>query len=83
MLAKSAYEHLPTVLPYACICISHGAGAVTISRLLPHVVKLLGDPGAPVRDTAFNTLVEAYRHYGDRLRTDLANKYPVPPAKNF
>ena len=54
---------------------------MTISRLLPHLVRLLSDPAAPVRDMAFNTLVEAYRHYGDRLRTDLATKYQLPPSK--
>lgn len=52
-----------------------------MSRLIPCVVKLLGDPMATVRDTAFNTLVEVYRHVGDRLRVDLQKKHSVPASK--
>ena len=54
---------------------------MTVSRLIPHIVKLLSDPTGPVRDCAFNTLVEAYKHYGERLRQDLSKKYNVPPGK--
>ncbi|XP_066957419.1 CLIP-associating protein 1 isoform X20 [Macrobrachium rosenbergii] len=60
---------------------NHGAGSITVSRLVPHIVKLLSDPTAPVRDCAFNTLVECYKHYGDRLRADLSKKHNIPPAK--
>ncbi|XP_043193977.1 CLIP-associating protein 1-like isoform X4 [Amphibalanus amphitrite] len=59
----------------------HGAHAIQLSRLLPSVVKLLSDPAAPVRDTAFNTLVEVYKHVGERVRLDLQKKFSVPPAK--
>lgn len=60
---------------------NHGAASVTVSRLVPHIVKLLSDPTALVRDCAFNTLVECYKHYGDRLRADLTKKHNVPPSK--
>lgn len=60
---------------------NHGASAVTVSRLIPHVVKLLSDPTAPVRDCAFNTLVECYKHYGERLRMDLTKKHNIPSGK--
>ncbi|XP_071512315.1 CLIP-associating protein 1 isoform X7 [Panulirus ornatus] len=60
---------------------NHGASSVTVSRLIPHIVKLLSDPTAMVRDCAFNTLVECYKHYGDRLRADLSKKHNIPPAK--
>ncbi|KAK4293921.1 hypothetical protein Pmani_033410 [Petrolisthes manimaculis] len=60
---------------------NHGATSVTVSRLVPHIVKLLSDPTALVRDCAFNTLVECYKHYGDRLRADLSKKHNIPPAK--
>ncbi|CAL4074497.1 unnamed protein product, partial [Meganyctiphanes norvegica] len=53
----------------------------TVSRLIPHIVKLLSDPTATVRDCAFNTLVECYKHYGDRLRIDLTKKYNLPAAR--
>ncbi|GLH10300.1 Protein mini spindles, partial [Gryllus bimaculatus] len=59
----------------------HGAASLSVSRLVPHIVKLLSDPMASVRDTAFNTLVEVYRHVGERLRHDLLKKHTVPPAK--
>nr|XP_045589562.1 CLIP-associating protein 1-A-like [Procambarus clarkii] len=67
-------------LPYMII-INHGASSVTVSRLIPHIVKLLSDPTAMVRDCAFNTLVECYKHYGERLRADLTKKHNIPPAK--
>jgi CLIP-associating protein 1/2 len=52
-----------------------------VSRLLPSIVDLLSDPTAPVRDVAFSTLVEIYKHVGERCRQDLQKKYQVPPAK--
>ena len=39
------------------------------------------DPTAPVRDAAAGTLVEIYRHIGDRVRVDLQKKHNIPPAK--
>jgi hypothetical protein len=62
-------------------CFRHGAQSLSLSRLVPSVVKLLGDPMSAVRDTAFNTLVEVYRHVGDRLRVDLQKKHNVPASK--
>ncbi|XP_067003312.1 CLIP-associating protein 1-B [Anabrus simplex] len=59
----------------------HGAQSLSVSRLVPSIVKLLSDPMASVRDTAFNTLVEVYRHVGERLRNDLQKKHNVPPSK--
>lgn len=44
------------------------------------IVILLGDPTATVRDAAFQTLIEIYKHVGDRLRVDLRKK-EVPAAK--
>ncbi len=40
----------------------------------------MGDPTVQVRDAAFQTLVEIYKHVGDRLRIDLKKK-EVPAAK--
>ncbi|KDR12058.1 CLIP-associating protein 1 [Zootermopsis nevadensis] len=59
----------------------HGARSLSVSRLIPSIVKLLGDPMSTVRDTAFNTLVEVYRHVGDRLRIDLQKKHNLPASK--
>jgi CLIP-associating protein 1/2 len=52
-----------------------------LSRFLPWIVAGLSDPTAPVRDAASNTLVDVYRHVGERLRSDLQKKHSVPPAK--
>ena len=40
----------------------------------------MGDPTATVRDAAFQTLIEIYKHVGDRLRVDLVKK-DVPQHK--
>ncbi|KAK2725399.1 hypothetical protein QYM36_000035 [Artemia franciscana] len=60
---------------------THSAASLSLSRLVPSIVKLLSDPSAPVRDVAFATLVEVYRHVGDRFKQDLVNKQNVPPSK--
>ncbi|XP_046398515.1 CLIP-associating protein 1 isoform X13 [Ischnura elegans] len=72
----------------AMICLQntldeYGAHSIAVSRVVPHIVRLLGDPTSSVRDAAFNTLVITYRHVGDRLRLDLQRKQhaAVPPAK--
>lgn len=59
----------------------HGVQSLLVSRLIPSIVKSLSDPMSTVRDAAFNTLVEIYRHVGERLRQDLNKKHPVPPSK--
>ncbi|XP_074652217.1 CLIP-associating protein 1-B-like isoform X10 [Tubulanus polymorphus] len=52
----------------------YGAKSLTISKLVPSIVKCLDDQNGQVRDTAIKTLVEIYRHIGERVRTDLAKK---------
>jgi CLIP-associating protein 1/2 len=59
----------------------HGAHSLTISRFIPDIVKLLSDPTSTVRDTAYNTLVDLYKHVGEKLRIDLQRRNIVPPAK--
>lgn len=48
---------------------------------MPSIVKCLSDPTPAVRDTAFHTLVEIYRHVGEKVRVDLEKRGNVPPAK--
>ena len=60
---------------------SYGAHSLTVSRFLSSIVPLMSDPTAPVRDAAQGTLVEVYRHVGERVRMDLTKKYQVPQAK--
>ncbi|XP_065166997.1 CLIP-associating protein isoform X3 [Atheta coriaria] len=59
----------------------HGAASVTLSKFIPHIVKLLADPASSVRDTAFATLVDLYKHVGEKLRVDLQKRNLVPAQK--
>ncbi|XP_032672003.1 CLIP-associating protein 1 isoform X3 [Odontomachus brunneus] len=59
----------------------HGADEMTLSGVIPSIVKLLSDPSEKVRETALNTLADIYRHVGERLRVDLQRKHNVPQAK--
>ncbi|KAM8934484.1 CLIP-associating protein 1 isoform 7-T7 [Pelodytes ibericus] len=62
-----------------CLCLiatlnAYGAQGLTLSKLVPHICNLLGDPNSQVRDSAINCLVEIYRHVGERVRADLSKK---------
>lgn len=54
---------------------------MTISKFIPYIATLLSDQSATVRDTAFSTLVDLYKHVGERLRKDLQKKNLVPSTK--
>lgn len=53
----------------------YGANAIALSKVTPFLVKLLADQNVHVREQAFNTLTEMYRHIGDKLRVDIQRKY--------
>nr|XP_055072443.1 CLIP-associating protein 1a isoform X29 [Misgurnus anguillicaudatus] len=62
-----------------CLCLIatlniYGAQGLTLSKIVPHICNLLGDPTSQVRDAAMNSLVEIYRHVGERVRIDLSKK---------
>ncbi|XP_037395488.1 CLIP-associating protein 1a isoform X19 [Pygocentrus nattereri] len=62
-----------------CLCLiatlnTYGAQGLTLSKIVPHICNLLGDPTSQVRDSAMNCLVEIYRHVGERVRVDLSKK---------
>ncbi|XP_061296126.1 CLIP-associating protein 1 isoform X15 [Bos javanicus] len=62
-----------------CLCLvatlnASGAHTLTLSKIVPHICNLLGDPNSQVRDAAINSLVEIYRHVGERVRADLSKK---------
>ena len=40
---------------------AHGAGQLTVSKLIPHILTSTSDPQSAVRDAAVETLVEIYR----------------------
>lgn len=54
---------------------------MTLSKFIPHIVKLLSDPTATVRDTAFSTLVDLYKHVGEKLRLDIQKRNLVPASR--
>eukprot|EP00092_Neocalanus_flemingeri_P004447 GFUD01004782.1.p1 GENE.GFUD01004782.1~~GFUD01004782.1.p1 ORF type:complete len:1502 (+),score=448.94 GFUD01004782.1:193-4698(+) len=60
---------------------AHGAGSLTVSKLIPSIVQATSDPQAAVRDAAVQTLVEIYRHVGERVRLDLQRKQNMPSNK--
>ena len=53
---------------------SFGASCLTLSKFVPNICKLLGDPNSQVRESAIETLVEVYRHVGEKVRIDLSKK---------
>nr|DBA19582.1 TPA: hypothetical protein GDO54_015388 [Pyxicephalus adspersus] len=62
-----------------CVCLiatlnMYGANNLTLSKIVPHICNLLGDPNSQVRDAAISCLVEIYRHVGERVRADLTKK---------
>ncbi|KAM9448707.1 CLIP-associating protein 1-like isoform 2-T2 [Salvelinus alpinus] len=62
-----------------CLCListlnMYGAQGLTLSKIVPHICNLLGDPTSQVRDAAMGCLVEIYRHVGERVRMDLSKK---------
>uniref|UniRef100_A0A336M1C0 CSON009687 protein n=1 Tax=Culicoides sonorensis TaxID=179676 RepID=A0A336M1C0_CULSO len=58
----------------------YGTQALVVKSYIPPIVLLLGDPHVSVRECALQTLVDIYKHVGDKLRADL-KKRDVPPAK--
>ncbi|XP_035030594.2 CLIP-associating protein 1a isoform X33 [Hippoglossus stenolepis] len=62
-----------------CLCLiatlnTYGAQGLTLSKIVPHICNLLGDPTSQVRDGAMNSLVAIYKHVGERVRMDLSKK---------
>uniref|UniRef100_A0A8D3E4Z5 TOG domain-containing protein n=1 Tax=Scophthalmus maximus TaxID=52904 RepID=A0A8D3E4Z5_SCOMX len=62
-----------------CLCLIStlnvfGSQSLTLSKIVPHICNLLGDPTSQVRDGAMSCLVEIYRHVGERVRMDLGKK---------
>ncbi|XP_021373912.1 CLIP-associating protein 1-like isoform X12 [Mizuhopecten yessoensis] len=53
---------------------TYGARCLTLSKIVPNIRKLLDDQNSQVRETAINTLVEIYRHVGEKVRSDLLKK---------
>ncbi|XP_041933049.1 CLIP-associating protein 2 isoform X5 [Alosa sapidissima] len=65
-----------------CICLvatlnTYGAQPLSLSKIVPFLCTLTGDQNPQVRESAIVSLVEVYRHVGERVRVDL-NKSGMP-----
>ncbi|XP_037035810.1 CLIP-associating protein isoform X9 [Bradysia coprophila] len=58
----------------------YGTQSLSVKAYIQPIVSLLGDPTSTVRDAAIQTLVEIYKHVGDKLRIDLRKK-DIHPTK--
>jgi CLIP-associating protein 1/2 len=59
----------------------YGAHSLPICKILTSVVKLLSsDSNQMVRDKSLNTILEMYKHVGEKLRGELRKKQ-MPEAK--
>ncbi|XP_066530154.1 CLIP-associating protein 2 isoform X3 [Hoplias malabaricus] len=68
-----------------CLCLvatlnAYGAQPLSLSKFVPLLCTLTGDQNPQVRETAISTLVEVYRHVGERVRADLG-KRGLPAAR--
>uniref|UniRef100_A0A182LSK9 TOG domain-containing protein n=1 Tax=Anopheles culicifacies TaxID=139723 RepID=A0A182LSK9_9DIPT len=75
--AKVREEFLQTIVSTLN---EYGTQSLSVKMYIPPIVSLLGDPAPTVRDAAIQTLVEIYKHVGEKLRVDL-KKRDVPPTK--
>uniref|UniRef100_UPI003AAD0D18 CLIP-associating protein 2 isoform X4 n=1 Tax=Centroberyx gerrardi TaxID=166262 RepID=UPI003AAD0D18 len=68
-----------------CLCLSatlstYGAQPLSLSKIVPHLCTLTGDQNPQVREASITTLVDVYRHVGERVRADLG-KRGLPAAR--
>ncbi|KAL2080409.1 hypothetical protein ACEWY4_024202 [Coilia grayii] len=68
-----------------CLCLvatlnTYGAQSLGLSKTVPFLCTLTGDQNPQVREAAITTLVEVYRHVGERVRADL-NKSGLPQQR--
>ncbi|XP_044589311.1 CLIP-associating protein 1-A isoform X2 [Cotesia glomerata] len=78
---KNAKLREESLLLLTTILAEHGADSLSLSSVIPSIVKLLSDPNEKVRETAVNTVVNIYRHVGERFRNDLQRNHNLPSAK--
>ncbi|TNN85737.1 CLIP-associating protein 2 [Liparis tanakae] len=62
-----------------CLCLSatlttYGAQPLSLSKLVPHLCSLTGDQNPQVREASIATLVDVYRHVGEKVRADLGKR---------
>ncbi|KAL1493131.1 hypothetical protein ABEB36_011251 [Hypothenemus hampei] len=57
---------------------AHGISSLNVDKFIPLIVKLLLDRICSVRHAAHYTLIELYKHFGEKLRIDLRKHYLIP-----
>jgi len=60
---------------------AHGAQSLTVSKFIPFITTSLSDSQAAVREASMSTLVEIYRHVGEKVRMDLQRRGNLPANK--
>lgn len=68
-----------------CFCLSatisiFGAQSLSLNKIVPHLCSLTGDQNPQVREASTTTLVDVYRHVGEKVRVDLG-KRGLPAAR--
>ncbi|CAI5690604.1 unnamed protein product [Oreochromis niloticus] len=68
-----------------CLCLSatlsmYGAQPLSLSKIVPHLCSLTGDQNPQVREASITTLVDVYRHVGEKVRADIG-KRGLPAAR--
>lgn len=76
--AKVREEFLQTIVNTLSV---YGTSQLSVRNYIQSICVLLGDPTVSVRDSAIQTLVEIYKHVGDRLRPDLRRRDDLPASK--
>ncbi|XP_029977076.1 CLIP-associating protein 2 isoform X5 [Salarias fasciatus] len=68
-----------------CLCLSatlstFGSHPLSLSKIVPYLCSLTEDQNPQVREASVTTLVDVYRHVGERVRADLG-KRGLPAAR--
>ncbi|XP_045565360.1 CLIP-associating protein 2 isoform X30 [Salmo salar] len=53
---------------------TYGAQPLSLSKIVPYLCSLTGDQNPQVREAATASLVDVYRHIGERVRADLGKR---------
>ncbi|XP_064839337.1 CLIP-associating protein 2 isoform X9 [Oncorhynchus masou masou] len=53
---------------------TYGAQPLSLSKIVPYLCTLTGDQNPQVREAATASLVDVYRHIGERVRADLGKR---------
>lgn len=58
-------------------------GQLYVSKFIPPLVILVSDQNVQVRETSMSTLVEIYKHVGDKLRNEIIKKHSNMPHQKY